>query len=149
MVQKKATQKAERKRESCQWKWAVLQEASGWACENHISLFLRTLEEKCRLLALSRSPPFQWNQVAGKFLMPVHLGNSLDSGPTLATMLVIHVSQQKMHLRTTELTTKKRFFKKQKVAQLQRVFKNKPTCRMEIILTLMQSGNSKVQWLKV
>lgn len=40
MVQKKKKhEKAERKRESCQWKWAVLQEASGWACENHISLF--------------------------------------------------------------------------------------------------------------
>lgn len=39
MVQKKETEKAERRRESCQWKWAVLQEVSGWACENHISLF--------------------------------------------------------------------------------------------------------------
>lgn len=38
MMQKKKHKKP-RERESCQWKWAVLQEASGWACENHISLF--------------------------------------------------------------------------------------------------------------
>lgn len=39
MRRNKKKQEAQRRSESCQWKWAVLQEASGWACENHISLF--------------------------------------------------------------------------------------------------------------
>ncbi len=68
MVQKEETQKAERKRESCQWKWAVLQEASGWACENHISLFSEHWKKMPPSLSLSPSLlPFKGTRSQANF----------------------------------------------------------------------------------
>lgn len=55
MIEKKETVSPET--ESCQWKWVVLQEVSGWACENHISL-LRTPKGKKKKKLPSLSAPF-------------------------------------------------------------------------------------------
>lgn len=73
------TQKAERKRESCQWKWAVLQEASGWACENHISLFSEHWRKMPPSLSLSSlSKELGRKQIFNAIHLSTLHGNSLD-----------------------------------------------------------------------